>query len=295
MPHLFCFGLGYSALVLANRLSARGWKVSGTTRSGEGVAGTHRVWLFDGTSAVPPAAFAGVTHLLSSVPPDSEGDPVLLRHARGLAARAGQFDWVGYLSTTGVYGDRGGEWVDEDSPLAPSTERGHRRLSAENAWLDLFRQSGLPIHIFRLAGIYGPGRNQLLSLLEGKARAIIKPGQVFSRIHVDDLAGVLEASITKPDAGRAYNVCDDEPAPPQDVLRYAAKLLGMEPPLTVNFDGAALSPMARSFYSESKRVSNRRIKRELGYDLAYPNYREGLEALLASIPSNLRLSKPRPP
>ena len=295
MPHLFCFGLGYSALVLANRLSRSGWTVSGTTRSGEEIAGAHRVWVFDGRSAVPDAALDGVTHLLSSVPPDDGGDPVLRRHSGELAAKAGQFHWAGYLSTTGVYGDRGGEWVDEDSPLAPSTERGHRRLAAENAWLDLYRQSGLPVHVFRLAGIYGPGRNQLLSLLQGKPRAIIKPGQVFSRIHVDDVAGVLEASIAKPDPGRAYNVCDDEPAPPQDVLMFAAKLSGMKPPVPVPLDEAELSPMARSFYAESKRVRNRRIKEELGYRLVYPTYREGLEALLASIRSDLPGSEVKPP
>ncbi|MFL5259514.1 MAG: NAD-dependent epimerase/dehydratase family protein, partial [Hyphomicrobiales bacterium] len=206
MPHLFCFGLGYSALVLANRLLPRGWTVSGTTRSGEDIVWASRLWRFDGTSAIAETALDGATHLLSSVPPDDEGDPVLRHHEREIATRAGQFEWVGYLSTTGVYGDRAGEWVNEDSALSPSTERGHRRLAAENAWLDLYRKSRLPVHIFRLAGIYGPGGNQLLSLVEGKARAIIKPGQIFSRVHVDDIAGVLEASIAAPHPGRVYNV-----------------------------------------------------------------------------------------
>jgi dTDP-4-dehydrorhamnose reductase len=295
MPHLFCFGLGYSALVLANRLLGRGWTVSGTTRSGEGIAGASRIWRFDGTVAIAETALDGATHVLSSVPPDDAGDPVLRHHEREIAMRAGQFEWVGYLSTTGVYGDRAGEWVNEDSALLPSTERGQRRLAAENAWLGLYRKSRLPVHIFRLAGIYGPGRNQLLSLVEGKARAIVKPGQVFSRIHVDDIAGVLEASIANPRPGRVYNVCDDEPTPPLDAVEFAAQLLGMEPPPVVPFDQAALSPMARSFYSESKRVSNRRIKEELGYDLAYPSYREGLKALVSSIPADSAVLKAQPP
>jgi nucleoside-diphosphate-sugar epimerase len=274
MPHLFCFGLGFSAKALASRLKARGWKVSGTSRSGED--GTI---VFDGTGPLPPACFDGITHLLISVPPGESGDPVLRHHANDLRQLAPALEWAGYLSTTGVYGDRHGEWVDETSPLQPSTARGHRRLAAENEWLAL----GLPLHIFRLAGIYGPGRNQLVSVLDGSAKRIIKPGQIFSRIHVGDIAGVLAASIAKPNPGRAYNVCDDEPCPPQDVVAFAAKLLGRTPPPEIAFGDADLSPMAKSFYAESKRVSNKRIKEELGYRLIYPSYREGLTALLASL------------
>lgn len=274
MTHLFCFGLGYCAKALARRLEARGWTIAGTSRSG-----SDGTIAFDGTKPVSPFHLDHVTHLLVSVPPDDAGDPVLARHAEDLRERSRQFKWVGYLSTTGVYGDRGGEWVDETSPLSPTTTRGHRRLLAEQQWLKL----GLPLHIFRLAGIYGPGRNQLASLLDGTAKRIVKPGQVFSRIHVEDIAGVLEASIAKPDPGREYNVCDDEPCPPQDVVIYAAKLLGRAVPPEIPFDEARLSPMAQSFYAESKRVSNRRIKEELGYKLVYPTYREGLKALAGQI------------
>jgi nucleoside-diphosphate-sugar epimerase len=275
MPHLFCFGLGFSALALMRRLRPQGWQISGTNRGGAACEGVT-VWRFDGSEPVPDRAFDGVTHLLLSVPPGSDGDPVLNLHRDRLARR--NFDWVGYLSTTGVYGDAAGEWVDEDSPLLPSTERGHRRLAAEEAWRDL-----LDAHLFRLAGIYGPGRNQLVSLLDGTAKRIVKPGQVFSRIHVDDIAGVLAVSIERPNPRRAYNVCDDEPAPPQDVVAFAAELLGMEPPPEISFFDAELSPMARSFYAESKRVSNSRIKQELGYKLLYPTYREGLEALRSTV------------
>jgi nucleoside-diphosphate-sugar epimerase len=274
MPHLFCFGLGFSAQALARRLAPKGWTVTGTSRSGED--GSIR---FDGTKSLPRSAFDGVTHLLISVPPGEAGDPVLNHHADDLAGLAGSVRWAGYLSTTGVYGDRGGDWVDDASPLRPSTARGARRLLAETAW----RALGLPLHIFRLAGIYGPGRNQLVSLLDGSAKRIVKPGQIFSRIHVEDIAGVLDASIAKPDPGQAYNVCDDEPCPPQDVVAFAAKLLNMPAPPEIPFEGAELSPMAKSFYAESKRVSNARIKNELGYRLIYPSYREGLTALLATL------------
>jgi nucleoside-diphosphate-sugar epimerase len=186
-----------------------------------------------------------------------------------LAARASVIRWLAYLSTTGVYGDRGGEWVEEDSPLSPSTERGRRRLAAERQWLALHASHGLPVHIFRLAGIYGPGRNQLMSVADGTARRIVKPGQVFSRIHVEDIATVLEASMARPNPGAAYNVCDDLPCPPQEVIAFAAELLGRPLPPEIPLDAAELSPMARGFYAESKRVSNRRIKTELGVRLAY--------------------------
>jgi nucleoside-diphosphate-sugar epimerase len=196
-----------------------------------------------------------------------------------MGGHADHISWLGYLSTTGVYGDTGGAWVDEESPLLPDTERGKRRLEAETKWLSLYRCAGLPVHIFRLAGIYGPGRNQLVSVLDGTAKRIVKPGQVFGRVHVEDIAGVLEASINHPCPGRAYNVCDDEPCPPQEVVSFAAQLLGKPVPPEIPFERAELLPMARSFYADSKRVSNARIKTELGYKLLYPNYRSGLMAL----------------
>lgn len=280
---LFCFGLGYSARTLAERLLAQGWQVAGTTRSADkaaalAAAGIEAFLFGRGRPlADPGAALAGTTHLLSSVPPDRDGDAVLDRHRAEIAALP-ELLWVGYLSTTGVYGDREGGWVDEGSPLTPSGERGQRRLAAEQAWLAL---PGHAAHIFRLAGIYGPGRSALDSVRAGTAKRIDKPGQVFSRIHVADIARVLEASIARPNPGRAYNVCDDAPAPPAEVVEYACGLLGQKPPPLVPFELAELSPMARSFYADSKRVSNRRIKEELGVTLAYPDYKTGLEALLA--------------
>jgi nucleoside-diphosphate-sugar epimerase len=282
---LFCFGLGYSALGLARRLRARGWSVAGTTRGQDKAdhlaAEGFEVSLFDRGRALddPAMALAGATHLLSSVPPDETGDPVVDQHRHDIAA-VETLAWLGYLSTTGVYGDRGGGWVDEESDLTPTGDRGRRRVAAEAAWLDLWERDGLPVHLFRLAGIYGPGRSALDAVRDGTARRVDKPGQLFSRIHVDDIVQVLEASIAHPRPGAAYNLCDDEAAPPQDVIAYAAELLGRELPPLVPFDQAELSDMARSFYRDNKRVSNARIKEELGVDLAYPSYREGLQALL---------------
>jgi nucleoside-diphosphate-sugar epimerase len=284
---LFVFGMGFSARVLARRLRARGWSVRATTRSlaraeqleAEGIV----PFLFDGTAPLAEfaAAFDGVSHVLASAPPGPDGDPVLRHHAGDLAARAPDLTWVGYLSTTGVYGDRAGGWVDEASERTPATERGARRVAAENGWCALWREHGLPVHLFRLAGIYGPGRNALETVRAGDARRVVKPGQVFSRIHVDDIASVLAASIERPSPGAAYNVCDDDPAPPQDVVLHACELLGVAPPPEIPFEDAELSEMGRSFYAESKRVSNARIKDELGIALAYPDYRAGLAALLA--------------
>jgi nucleoside-diphosphate-sugar epimerase len=289
MNHLLCFGLGFSARVLAERLAAKGWTISATSRSAEG-AGKIRAlgycaFLFDGSAPLPEDALAGVTHIVVSAPPDAGGDPVLQQHAALFAARARQFRWIGYLSTTGVYGDHGGALVTEETPLTPNTERGRKRLLAETQWLDLWREHGLPVHIFRLAGIYGPGRNQLLSLKDGTAKRVIKDGQIFSRIHVEDIATVLEASMAKPNPGGAYNVCDDEASPPQDVVEFGARLLGLPVPPAIAFEQAELSPMARSFYADSKRVSNARLKQELGVRLRYPNYREGLAQLARDLRS----------
>ncbi len=279
---LFCFGLGYSARVLAERARARGMALRGTTRSeakraaleAEGIGAF--VFSREQPLVEPRLALDGVTHLLTSIAPDAEGDPVLDRHLDDLRAIS-TLHWVGYLGTTAVYGDRQGGWVDETTPIEPTLARADRRARTEAAWL----ASGLPAHIFRLAGIYGPGRNALVSLREGTARRIVKPGQMFSRIHVEDIATVLEASMARPRPGAIYNVCDDEPAPPQDVVAYAASLLGMAPPPEQPYETADLSPMARTFYRDSRRVRNDLIKRELGVRLAYPTYREGLLSLLA--------------
>ncbi|MFZ3033840.1 MAG: SDR family oxidoreductase [Parvibaculum sp.] len=275
---LFCFGLGFSALTLARRLRDEGFAIAGTCRS-EAKAHELRAlgidaFVYSPDQSLDPAALEGATHLLLSIPPDDKGDPVARDFGNTL--RSLLLQWVGYLSTTGVYGDRGGDWVDETSPLAPSTARGRRRLDAEEQWAAL----DLPLHVFRLAGIYGPDRNQLVTLREGTARRIVKQEQVFSRIHVEDIANVLAASIAHPNPGAAYNVCDNEPCPPQDVIVYAAGLLGIDPPPEIPFEQADLSPMAKSFYAESKRVSNKRLREDLGVTLAYPTYREGLQALL---------------
>ena len=285
-PSLFCFGLGYTASFFARALVAEGWHIAGTSRdaaactrlAAEGFA--MHLFAPDQPLAAPAvAALGSASHLLSSVPPDAVGDPVLAVHGADIAALT-QLRWVGYLSTTGVYGDRGGAWVDEGSAVTPSGERGRRRVAAEAEWLDLQRRHGLPVHVFRLAGIYGPGRSALDTVREGRARRIDKPGQVFSRIHVADIAATLRASMARPDPGAAYNVCDDDPAPPEAVIAHACALLGVALPPLVPFDAAELTPMARSFYDDNKRVSNRRIKQELGVRLSYPSYKDGLRALL---------------
>jgi nucleoside-diphosphate-sugar epimerase len=282
-PVLLSFGHGYSAQALGRRLLAEGWRVIGTTRS---EADAEAIRATGAEAVIWPVAKCGplldlATHILVSIGPDAGDDPVLMRCAGALGARGDQFSWIGYLSTTGVYGDRGGGWVSEASDCTPATERGKWRQAAEREWLAYWREIGLPVHIFRLAGIYGPGRGPFAKLRAGTARRIIKPGQVFSRIHVEDIATVLQASITRPHPGAIYNVCDDEAAPPEDVIAHAASLLGLPVPPEEPFETAEMTPMARSFYAESKRVSNARIKSELGVALAYPSYREGLAALLA--------------
>jgi len=276
---LLSLGHGYSAQALARQLLPQGWTVIGTTRDpdkAERLRADGIVPLLWDRMAVEEA-LGRVSHVLISAGPDAEGDPALRLCGPAVAERAAQLDWVGYLSTTGVYGDHGGGWVDEDTPLTPGTRRGAMRLAAEDAWRAI---PDLPLHIFRLAGIYGPGRGPFAKVRAGTARRIVKPGQVFSRIHAEDIAQVLEASIRQPDPGAVYNLCDDDPAPPQDVILHAAELLGLEPPPEEAFDSAEMSAMARSFYAESKRVSNRRIKEELGVTLYYPDYRAGLAALL---------------
>jgi nucleoside-diphosphate-sugar epimerase len=285
---LLSFGHGYSAAALTRLLRPAGWRVIGTTRSADRMAaltatGVEAV-LWDGAGGrdAVAAALADATHVLTSVPPDAAGDPVLARMGDLVAAAVPRLVWAGYLSTTGVYGDHGGGWVDETTPLTPTTERGRARVAAEAGWQALAAASGLALHIFRLAGIYGPGRGPFEKVRDGTARRIIKPGQVFSRIHIDDIARVLAASIARPDPGAIYNLCDDDPAPPEDVLAEAARLLGLPPPPEVPFAQADLGPMARSFYAESKRVRNDRIKRDLGIRLIHPDYRSGLRAILAA-------------
>ncbi|MCB1340714.1 MAG: SDR family oxidoreductase [Pseudooceanicola sp.] len=276
---LFSFGHGYSSQALARLLIPQGWTIYGTTRDAaraEAIRATGVVpVVFPGDGV--PEGLTQATHLLTSAAPTEDGDPVLSALSDEISALAPRLQWAGYLSTTGVYGHHGGDWVDERAPLDPATERGRRRVLAEAEWQAI---PGLPLHIFRLAGIYGPGRGPFAKVMAGTARRIVKPGQVFSRTHVEDIAQVVAASIARPNPGAIYNVCDDDPAPPQDVIAYAAELLGLPLPPEVPYETADMTPMARSFYAESKRVSNARIKSELGVRLLYPDYRSGLQALL---------------
>lgn len=277
---LLSFGHGYSAQALSRILLPNDWRIIGTTRNedkavqmmGNGIE--PRIW--PGADMIP--ALNAATHILISAGPNDDGDPVLAALESEIAKRVGQFEWVGYLSTTGVYGNHDGDWVDETAPLSPATKRGAARVLAEAAWQSI---PDLPLHIFRLAGIYGPGRGPFAKLRNGTAQRIIKKGQVFSRTHVADIARTLAASINQPNAGNIYNVCDNDPAPPQDVIAYAAKLLGLPVPEPIFFEDASMSPMAKSFYAESKKVSNDKIKNELGVDLLYPDYKSGLKALFA--------------
>jgi nucleoside-diphosphate-sugar epimerase len=273
---LLCLGYGYSAAALARRLMPEGWTVIGTARRRDDLAAIAAA----GAIAVPfdeaEEAARNVTHVLASAPPDMAGDPIL--RALGPALQQGGLKWLAYLSTTGVYGDHAGGWVDETTPCAPISQEGQRRRQAEDLWL----ASGLPVHIFRLPGIYGPGRSAFDRLSEGSARRIVKPGQVFSRIHVEDIARALACSIARPNPPRIYNIADDEPAPPQDPIAFAAALAGLPIPPEIPFEQADLSPMAQRFYAESKRVSNARAKAELGWSPTFPSYREGLAAIWAA-------------
>ncbi len=275
---LLSLGHGYTAQALARLLLPQGWRILGTSRTPahlEAVAGQgveSHSW--PGEDLTPLLKQA--THILVSIAPGPQGDPVLATHPalRTLTPAT----WTGYLSTTAVYGDHAGAWVDETTPPTPTTDRGRWRLLAETQW----QATGLPLHIFRLAGIYGPGRGPFAKVRDGTARRIIKPGQVFCRIHVDDIAQVLAAAIARPGPGAVYNVCDDDPAPPEDVIAHAADLLGLPRPPEVPVEQANLGPMAASFYAESKRVRNDRIKTDLGVRLFYPDYRAGLAALRAA-------------
>ena len=285
LAHILFLGFGYVATHTAPQLAGAGWRISATARDEQTLRAIaragHAAYFFDATAPLPEDAWQGVTHVLSSIPPGPRGDPVLPVLAKALRARKNRLRWIGYLSTVGVYGDHGGAWVDEETPCRPVSERGKRRLAAERQWLALHERHGLPVHIFRLPGIYGPGRNPLRKALDGARKAlVVKQGQVFSRIHVDDLASALVASMKAPRPGRVYNVTDDEPAPPHEVALYAHALLGLAPPPLKPFEEVEMSPMARSFYGESKRVSNRRAKAELRWRPRYPTYREGLRALL---------------
>ena len=285
---LFCFGLGFSALHLSKLLQPHGWKIRGTCRTPEKATRMRQIGIdahvFDGTGELEPCWIDGATHLLSSIPPNEAGDPVLTNCSNILIA-CGSINWIGYLSTTGVYGNTDGEWVDETSATRTDVLRSQRRIMAEKGWLSLDTYQGVSVHIFRLAGIYGPGRNALNAIRSGRARRIDKPGHKFSRIHVDDIALVLHASMKKPNPGAIYNVCDDLPAAPAAVTAFGCELLEVEPPPLVSFEEASknMTTMGLSFWKDNRRVRNDRIKRELGVSLSYPTYREGLRALAADL------------
>jgi nucleoside-diphosphate-sugar epimerase len=284
---LLVFGYGYSAQAIAERLRGSGAEIAATVRTPAKadllVRSGIRARLLSDESRDPAIAddITASDAILVSIPPDQGGDRVLAAFGEAIAA-APRLRWIGYLSTVGVYGDHAGGWVDEATPVAPREARSRIRAEAEQAWLHFGAARGKAAQLFRLAGIYGPGRNQLAQLAAGTARRIVKPGQVFNRIHVTDIAAVVEASLQCPRGGAIYNVSDDEPAPPQDVVGFAAQLCGIAPPPEMPFERAELTPMGRSFYGENKRVRNGLIKRELGIVLRYPTYREGLTALRAS-------------
>ena len=283
--NLFCFGLGFTAKTLARSLISKNWLVSGTSRNlnlndtlkKNGVS----VYLYDGNQVVPEItdAIQSATHILISIPPQSSGDIVLQQFGADFL-NWGHLKWIGYISSTGVYGDTKGEWVDETSPLKPVTARGSQRLVIESSWLKMHKKYNLPVVVFRCAGIYGSGRNLLRSIKQGRARKIKKPGHVFSRIHVEDLAQTIEASMQRPQPGEIYNVSDDCPSCPSETLDYACRLLNIEPPAPISYENAELTDMARSFYQANKRVSNKKMKNELHIKLQYPDYRVGLNALI---------------
>jgi len=281
---LFIFGAGFSGRAIAAELKDTAECIVGTTRSadrGETLARDGiRPLLFDGArSAGLEAEMAGTTHLIQSIAPGEPGDPVLALIASDILDLMPELRWIGYLSTVGVYGDHGGAVVDEATGCRPASRRSQWRMAAEAGWQSLSLDTGVPVAVLRLSGIYGPGRNAFVNLERSTARRLVKPGQVFNRIHVSDIAGAARHLLERREAG-VWNVTDDEPAPPQDVVLHASRIAGVEPPPEIAFEDADLSPMARSFYGENKRVSNAKLKAS-GYAFRYPNYRIALETMWA--------------
>lgn len=277
--HLVIFGLGYSGAAVARLAIAQGIRVTATSRDPARVAGPAGVEVLPFGAALP----AGVTHVLATAPPGAMGDPVLQSYGAALAS-CGELRWVGYVSTTGVYGDRGGDWVDETSAVSPGQERSRRRVAAEQAWGDL--ASRLAVDLFRTAGIYGPGRSALDEVRAGRARRVVKPGHAFGRVHVEDIAGAVLAAARQgaPAGVRVLHLADDVPAETAEVVAEAARLLGADLPPAVPFEQAvlAMSEMGRSFWAENRRVASARTQELLGYRWRYPSYREGLRAILAA-------------
>lgn len=277
---LLLFGAGYSARAAANELGGRFGEIVGTTRSAEKAEALQSLGItaviFDGqkSSRELEDVIGRATHILASIAPDETGDPVL-NACRKTIANSPLLRWIGYLSTVGVYGNHDGAWVDENTPVKPVSKRSLQRVAAENAWQSFAEERAVPLAIFRLSGIYGPGRNPFINIEKGRSRRLIKPGQVFNRIHRDDIGSAVALAVEQ-SADGVFNITDDEPAPPQDVVTFAHELYGSAPPPPIDFEEADLSPMARSFYGENKRVSNARSKRILGMNYKYPNYRTAL-------------------
>lgn len=288
MSTLLCFGLGYSAEHYVALFGDDFERIIGTVRGAERaawlnarLAGRLKALMFDGKTATPELnhAIGEADAALISIPQDEGGDPVL-RAFGGAFAHAPRLRAIVYLSTVGVYGDRRGDWVDENTPADPASARSRGRLTAEHVWQELGARRGIPVAILRLAGIYGPGRNALTQIARGEARRIVKPGQIFNRIHVDDIAQAIDAAFARKASG-VFNVADDEPSPPGEPLVFAAQLLGVPPPAEIPYEEAepSMSPLAKSFWQECRRVRNDKLKRELGVALRYPTFREGLRAL----------------
>ncbi|QKV19731.1 SDR family NAD(P)-dependent oxidoreductase [Oricola thermophila] len=280
----FIFGAGFSGLAHGKRLAEQGIPVAGTTRTPDRMEKMREEgitpFLFDGATASADVLdeVHETTHLVISIPPGPAGDPVLKALRDGVAAMP-KLQWIGYLSTVGVYGDHDGEWVTEETTCRPLSQRSVQRLAAETSWHIFARTIEVPLAVLRLSGIYGPGRNAFVNLEAGTAKRLVKPGQVFNRVHVDDIAAAIDFLGNRCLAG-IYNVTDDEPAPPQDVVEHAASLMKVDPPPEQDFETATISPMARSFYGENKRVSNAKIK-EAGFTFSYPDYRQALDRMWA--------------
>lgn len=277
---LLIFGYGYTARAVAKQLASTSWQVVSTSREAENYA-QAMIDVIDFDHA--QSALAECTHILITIPPHETGDPVITQYAEVIAQHQQSLQWLGYISTTGVYGDQQGAWVDEATPTQPDNERSQRRVIAENAWLALGRQCKVPTHIFRVAGIYGPERNIIQRLQSGEAQNIVKPGQFFSRIYVDDLARVLIVAMQQANESEIFNICDDEPAGSHEVMQYVADQLKLPMPPAIPFEQAELSPMAKSFYQSNRRVRNQKMKDKLSVHLQYPTFREGYLELIRQI------------
>lgn len=281
--HLMIFGAGYSGKAIAGAVSHSAISVAGTTRSSEGAEALGQkgieTFIFDGKSinAALKQKMKSITHIVQSIPPDADGDPVLNLASSSIRKDFPSLQWIGYLSTVGVYGDHKGLWIDENTECHPSSERSRLRHEAEQRWLEIGRKHGLPVAVLRISGIYGPGRNAFRKLLDGNARRIIREGQVFNRIRVEDI-GYATAFLAEHEFCGIFNITDSEPSPPQDVIEEAARLMGIKPPPEVPFEDADMSAMARSFWGENKRVSNSKL-RKLGYEFEFPNYRQSLKQM----------------